>query len=292
MLARLSIAVPTRGKFTSPFRADSKPSCEILGSKIRDWTTGQNFDAIACYAEAKGLSNSDAISALAAELPGRAPKPPAQEKRDLVIPTLRWNHDEAGTLATLRGIGIEGIHMAGAILGTLGFAEISGFPCWILADGSRKIAEARRMDGQPFPAAGTLGERKSHTLRGSCKSWPLGTAPTRVTVPDKSPVVLVEGSPDYLAAADVAFHAEREFLPVSMLGAGQSIHTAALGFFTGRDVLILGHPDQAGLDSAKRWARQLGEAGAKVSARQLDGGDLNDLVKLHGAKAVATMLSL
>jgi hypothetical protein len=71
MLARCNIQVSPRGKFPSPFRPDQTPSCEIYGETIKDRSTGDTFDAIAIYAEHKGLSNSDAIKALAAELPGR-----------------------------------------------------------------------------------------------------------------------------------------------------------------------------------------------------------------------------
>jgi len=114
----------------------------------------------------------------------------------------------------------------------------------------------------------------------------------KLTVPQGFPVVLVEGSPDYLAACDVSFHAKREFLPVAILGAGQAIHAEALPFFKGRTVLILGHPDEAGLTAAKKWKAQLRGAGAIPTAKQLQGGDINDLVQEKGAKAVAEELGL
>jgi len=175
-------------------------------------------------------------------------------------------------------------------LGTLGFADVAGFPCWILTDADRRLAEARRLDGEMFPAIGNLGERKSHTLRGSCKSWPLGMNPPGITVPPGLPVWLVEGGPDYLAACDVLMQSAREFLPVAMMGAGQNIHAEALPFFQDREVRILAHPDESGLAAAKNWHKQLAAVGARPRADQLQGGDLNDLVKLHGAEAVATLL--
>ena len=292
MLGRLQITVPTRGKFRSPFRPDNNPSCEIYRDTIKDRSSGETYDAIQCFAEAKGLSNSDAIKTLAAELPGRGPKVlPIGNKPTLTLPQLHYTQAEARALATLRGLGVEGPEMAGAIYGTLGFGTVAGFDCWILSDKSRKLAEARRLDGKMFPAIGNLGERKSHTLKGSCKSWPLGMS-IKVSVPAGFPVVIVEGSPDYLAACEIAFHAKREFLPVAMLGASQAIHPDALEWFKGRDVLILAHPDAAGLASAKKWAGQLKQAGANPIGRQLEGGDLCDLVKLHGGKAVAALLNL
>lgn len=292
MLARLSITIPDRGKFCSPFRPDEKPSCEIYREAIKDRSTGESYDSIRCFAEAHGLSNAEAIQRLAEELPGRQRKPELKAAKELTLPPVAWDLTKGQAVAKLRGIGEEGIRIAGGVLGVLGFGEVGGFECWILADANRKLAEARRMDGKPFPAIGSLGERKAHTLKGSSKSWPLGMATTRFTIPPGLPVILTEGGADYLAACDLLFHAKREFVPVAMLGASQSIHPDALPWFKGRDVLILAHPDGAGWNSAKRWAAQLKSTEANPTAHQLDGGDLNDLLKLHGAKAVATALNL
>ena len=291
MAARLSLNIPERGKVRSPFRPDETPSCELYGKSIKDRTSGESFDSIECFAQIKGLSNTEAIKQLAAELPGRAPKPEPVKKQPMQLPTLSYSQGQAQAVAKLRGLGEASAEMPGAVYGTLGFGKVCGFDCWVLTDGGNRIAEARRMDGEKFPAVGDLGERKSHTLKGSCKSWPLGISP-KVTVPAAFPVVLVEGGPDYLAACELAFYSKREFLPVAMLGAGQSIHADALAFFKGREVLILAHPDDAGLIAAKRWAAQLKQARATPQAEQLDGGDLNDLVKLHGGQPVATLLKL
>lgn len=291
MLARLNITVPERGKFRSPFRPDESPSCEIWKETIRDRSTGETYDAIRCFAEIKGMTNGEAIRALAAELPGREPKPAPSPARGLTLPSLTYSHKRAEVVAKLRGLD-RGPYMAGAYFRTLSFGTVGGFNCWVLTDGSKRIAEARRMDGKPFPAIGTLGERKSHTLRGSCKSWPLGITPPRAEIMQGLPVLLVEGMPDYLAACELAFYATREFLPVAMLGAGQSIHADALHIFKGRDVLILAHPDPSGIEAAKRWGAQLAQAGAKPKAQQLEGGDLNDIVTEHGAQNITGGLGL
>ena len=289
MLARCGIVVPARGKFCSPFRQDNNPSCEIYGETIRDRSTGESFDSIRVFAEQNGISNSEAIRQLASELPGRQPKPkPTPHK--LVIPPLHYSIAGVEEAAKDRGLSVQGVDFA-CFLGTLGFAYVAGFPCWILTDADKKLAEARRMDGEKFPSIGSLPERKAHTLRGSCKSWPLGMNPPGVNVPAGLPVWLVEGGPDYLAACDVLMHTPREFLPVSMLGAGQKIHSEALPFFQGRHVRILGHPGEAGLGAVNTWAEQLARVGAQVRPTRLKGGDLNDLVTLRGAEAVATSLN-
>lgn len=289
MLARCGIDVPLRGKFCSPFRPDGTPSCERYGETIRDRSLDQSYDAIKVFAEHMGLSNSDAIRKLAAELPGRQPRPKPQIHK-LTIPPLQYAICEAHEVAKLRGLSVEAIDFAG-FMGTLGFAEIGGFHCWVLTDADKRLAEARRIDGKAFPAVGSLGERKAHTLRGSCKSWPLGMNPPGVKVPSGLPVWLVEGGPDYLAACDVLMHSGREFLPVSILGAGQRIHSDALPFFRSRDVLILGHPGEAGFKAINTWSNQLRDVGASAIPIQLQGGDLNDIIKTHGPKAVATQLN-
>ena len=291
MANQLGLHIPERGKFCSPFRADENPSCERFGETIKDRSTGETFDVIDIYAEVKGLSNADAIKELRETVPSIASKPkPKPEPFKLVIPPLHYSVAEAEQVAKIRRLSLPGVDFAG-FFGTIGFGIVAGFDCWILSDGDGKLAEARRMDGEKFPAVGSLGERKSHTLRGSRKSWPLGMNPPGIKVPEKLPVWLVEGGPDYLAACDVLVHSKKEFLPVAMMGAGQSIHADALPFFRGRHVRILGHPGEAGLKAAKTWRRQLMAAGATVRAQQLDGYDLNELVTLHGAEAVAKDLN-
>ena len=76
------------------------------------------------------------------------------------------------------------------------------------------------MDGLIFPALGDLAERKAHTLRGSCKSWPVGVAVLQKR-PHIRAVLLVEGGPDYLAALHLCLERKvHDALPVAMLGRG------------------------------------------------------------------------
>jgi hypothetical protein len=285
MLARCGIEYSPKRKFSSPFRPDRNPSCDIYDGRIYDRTTNESWDSIAVFAETHRISNSQAIGRLAAELPGR--KEPAPPRHQLVIPPTHYSKAKAHAVAINRGLSPHSTEMSGVFLGTLSFAEIAGFQSWILSDASKRIAEARRIDGKPYPEAGNIGERKSHTLRGSCKSWPLGLAPRNGRVTPTLPIILVEGGPDYLAACDLLAVVERDFLPVAMLGAGQNIHSEALGYFMGRDVRILAHPDEAGATAARKWGSQLVGAGASVTAFQLEGGDLNDLVRINGADVVA-----
>jgi len=287
MLARLNINIPKKRKFKSPFRPDNHPSCEIFDETIRDRSTGESFDSIECFALVNGIGNSEAIRRLAAELPGReAHQPrPAAKRKELVIPKLSYSPEKAGALAKLRGVTREGVDFAATSMGALGFAQVLGFDCWILTDG-KTIAEARRMDGEKFPSIGNLGERKSHTLAGSSKSSPIGIRPQYgAKALKKLPLLLVEGGPDYLAACSILWDHER-YQPAAMLGSGQAIHADALPHFRERQVLILSHDDDAGVQGAKKWARQLAQEGATPRIRKMVGGDLNDLLVARGAATV------
>ena len=287
MLARVGIDVPAKGKFISPFRPDCNPSCEVYKESIHDWSTGKYYDSIDVYAESKGLSNAEAIKQLAAELPGRTPKPTV-EQLSLKIPPQHYDAEKAVAVAKSRGLSPRSTEVAGVTLGTLGFARVAGHDCWLLSDESNLVAEARRIDKGLFPAFKHLGERKSHALRGSRKSWPVGLKPRKGKVSADHKIVLVEGAPDYLAACDLFAVAEREFLPAAMLGATpQPIHPDALDIMKNREVLILAHPDSAGAEGAKCWRSQLTDVGASVRLMQLSGGDLNDLVSREGAEVIA-----
>lgn len=302
MCARLKIELPERDgvKFPSPFRPDRNPSCSIIHGKVRDWSTAENFDAIDLFAKARGITNAEAIKLLAAECGGydakqeaRPPAKPGPVKQQLVLPELHYDKELALQVSTLRKLSPYGPQIAGASLGCLGFGTVCGFDSWVLTDAAGKIAEARRMDGQPFPPIGSLRERKAHALGGSTKSWPLGIMPPKLkAIPSDMPVVLVEGGPDYISGCDLLPHAKHEFLPVAMLGTGATISYDALPLFRGREVMILAHPGKAGLDAGTRWRSQLHNAGGNPELRQLEAGDLNDLVSEHGAGAVAEDLGL
>jgi hypothetical protein len=286
MLSRCGINIPSKGKFHSPFRPDNNPSCEIYGECIKDRSTGNSYDSIAVFAEVNKISNAEAIKRLGEELPGRIPNTKTPQRK-LIIPKLCYSPEDAEALSKLRGISRYGIDLAATTIESLGFGMALGHPCWMLTDGIH-IAEARRMDGAKFPEMGSLDERKSHTLAGSKKSFPIGLF-TKLGAKAMGglPIMLVEGGPDYLAACDVAWHSEGKILPVAMLGSSSLIDALALPHFKGRSVLILAHPDDAGVEASRRWAKQLHQVGAKPRVKQLVGGDLNDLVRSRGVEAIA-----
>lgn len=226
-----------------------------------------------------------------ASAPGGTPLPAAPAPADdapgaVRVPLQRGTEKDWQQVAQSRRITQEAVSLALG-LRTLTFGIVQGFQCWILTDAAQRSAEARRMDGQPFPECGTLHTRKAHTLRGSSKSWPLGAAVLR-TVPQFRTLLIVEGGPDYLAALHFAHELERwDVLPVAMLGrsTGGRIADDALELMRGRRVRIYPHADAdgGGVKSAEAWATQLHQVGCTVDLfefgilHRADGQPIKDL---------------
>lgn len=161
---------------------------------------------------------------------------------------------------------------------TLFTAEVfdDGFhePCWIITDSSRRNAQARRLDGQPFFG---IGGKKAKTIQGCEASWPIGIQDC--TTPE---IALVEGGPDFLAAHHLTWFLGRAktTTPVAMLGASNQIHAQALPLFSAKTVWIFPHTDdnQAGEKAAQRWSEQLSSVNAAPIPSPLQSKDLNDFI--------------
>jgi DNA primase len=276
----------------SPFRQDRTPSFSVFdnGRAWKDHAANEGGDVVSFYMKATGLDFTAALDRLSVmagvypDAPARKPEP----KKELILPNdlHEGTAEELATVAKLRGINPEACQLA-ADRGLLQFGTVGGFPCWLLLDQTQKSAQARRMDGTLFPAVGSLTERKAHTLKGSCQSWPLGLLEA-VQMPF---LAIVEGGPDLLAALHFtqAEGAAERVGVVGMLGASNSIPADALPYFKNKRVRIFPHDDRAGLKAATEWEKQLQTAGAetdcfRVGGVLLDGGgiskDLNDLVRM------------
>lgn len=298
----------------SPFRPDKNPSFAITkdGKRWKDYGTDQGGDVIDFIALARQTTKGEALR-LFRELagapqpaPGHAPHagssqrtsfkaratallppPPEQQHPDGIrVPLQAGREEDRLLLAQTRHLTVEAVSL-GLALRTLTFAIVQGYRCWLLTDAAGRAAEARRVDGLPFPECGPLGRRKAHTIRGSRKSWPLGVAVLR-SIPEFRTLLLVEGGPDYLAALHFAHELERwDVLPVAMLGRGTGarIDPEALELMRGRRVRIYPHNDAdgGGVKSARRWAHQLQEMGCVVDLfnfadlHRTDGTPLKDL---------------
>lgn len=265
------------------------------------------FKCFSCGIEGRGpdliahalhLPQDDAVKLYFTMAQGVSPEPGASRpkevtRKSLVLPAdcHKGTEAEIETVAALRGFSPHAVALAQG-MGVLGFGTVHGFPCWIVADRSRKNAEARRMDGHLFPPIGINDERKVHTIAGSSKAWPVGIQPVHSKPELFTKIVLVEGSADFIAAFHFLInHDTWDTLPVAMLGSKCRIDPEALKLFRGRAVKIIAHADGAGREAVSGWNSQIAAAGAdRVTLFNLDGllmkdgspvKDLNDCVHLR-----------
>jgi hypothetical protein len=276
-----------------PFHENTKTPAFSVFDEGKGWKCHAGCgegSVIDFLAKAKGIPEEEACKEILRRAGGNennCSHPPRRESpkpEPLQLPPLReYSKAIAQAVADSRGLDITAIEFAYHWLKTLRFAKVCEEASWILTDASNRSAEARRIDRKPYPAIGTLGERKSHTLRGSSKSWPVGILPAGFEEPwlkeHVHKIVLVEGGPDYLAACQlIAEEHDEDILPVAMLGASASICQDALPHFAHRRVTVVGHPDEAGRGAAARWAKQIQGAEGLVRILQLKKGDLCDIV--------------
>lgn len=295
-------------KFRSPLRPDRNPSCTIKDEVMRDWSRNQTFDALSFYAAAQNLSIREARRRLfshvrSAEESNRArAQSHAQPftRNGVVFHVHAPSDDDFAAILRARKLpqdAISGLNLA-HLLGVLQFAEVAGFPSWLVSDEARRCAEARRLDALPFPSVGNLAERKAHTLKGSSKSWPVGLAlrvsNSRAEQLKRLPLLIVEGGPDLLAAFGLLAAlpiSAGDVQPVAMLGTSASISPEALQTIKGRRAIILAHGDTAGKEAGERWGAQLASVQCRVCLRHLQSGmDLNDIVSVHGLDAAKELL--
>ena len=298
------LQLPTKGKFCSPLRQDRNPSCSATDELFTDWSSGEHLDAPAFYAALRGITLAEARRELMERLgiAGKtspatfqrackpAPKPAKKTPAPLPeLPPLYRCREFYDQLAARRNVSVEAVSLAADNLGTIQFFRDPYLGLgWILSDKSGRAAQARPLDRDLFIHSGN----KTHNFKNTSIHYPVGIQ-TSWKFPADFPILLVEGSGDYLAACDVDLHAKREFLPVAMLGTMATIPDDCLPFFKGRDVLILAHPGDGGRKAAEGWRSSL-RAVCSVTLEQLCDGDLdlNDLVKRDGAAAVAKGLGL
>lgn len=295
----VGIELPERDsvKFRSPWREDRNPSCTVYRERLHDHSSGEKWDAIDVYAEAKNLSIAEALKELGggsvpySEPPTkRAHRPDhdadreAQQVRkrdawpDFDTPT----DAEISRISELRGLSFEGVAIARE-RSLLFAADSPEGRCWMVSDIRRRNAQARRLDGQQWERIGA----KAWTMPGSEASLPIGINESR----GHEVIALCEGGPDMLAALHLAWCAgvEEQVAPVAMIGANLAIPDSQLPKFAGRRVRIFPHNDDSGKRAAIRWADQLRSVGAVVDFFEFNGwsqangqpvGDLNDFVAI------------
>ena len=111
-----------------------------------------------------------------------------------------------------------------------------------------------RADGKPFPAVGKLGERKTHTVRGSVNAWlSSGDVTSAVTIVD------VEGVTDLLAAADKM---PPGWLAVTSTAGAKARGKLSRPWAKGKRVIVAGDADEPGLEGQRRAAAAYHRDGA------------------------------
>ena len=312
LMKHLGLGKHAKVSSKSPFRTDNKASWGIFNSdngwRFKDHGTGESGDEIAFLASYLRLDQRENFPSLLGVYQAVAQKvvgddtgktQPATSQRTESTDEPRFLPDRTGfdpgteeqhrQLAELRGFSIEAVSWA-VERGVVVFGEWHGQQCYGVCDSSGRLFELRRLDGQNFPAVGELQERKSHTVKHSQKSWPVGLPEAE----SAANLLMVEGLPDFIAAHEVIVANQLQHLwaPVAMLSAGVSISPDALPSFNGKQVLICFHndADHQGGQAALKWRKQLQSANtAKVNlldtrklAEVADGGikDLNDYLRL------------
>jgi len=290
---QLGLSGKPRPNMRSPFRKDRNASFSVYrnGKRFKDFATGEGGDVIDFLKLATGLDTKEACKRLL-EIAGNVPqnlKPifkaqVVEEKRELVFPSfLECTKEFVEDLSQIRNLNEQAVRTANE-RGFLFSTEWKGQKSWLLTDSERINAQIRRMDDLLWEEV----ESKSWTIKGSSASWPIGIKEASKF----QKIVFTEGAPDFLAAfhfIDIEDKLE-EVAPVCIFGAKQRIHSNALQFFSGKQVRIIHHVDEAGYEAAELWEEQISQAGGNVTCFDLSGlikadgspvKDLNDLTSIH-----------
>ena len=296
LLRKLGLGSYAKRSCPSPLRPDHNPSWGIFqregGWHFKDHGNDDSGDEVTLIARLKGWDEQRDFKRIVDFYRETARKTGPAEPLTVACPQLPSSPPDltgytAGTneqlqrLSLLRSISVEALKLA-AERGFLIFGVRFNREVFGLKDQSGRLAEVRRLDGQLFPAYGSLPEHKSHTLKGSTKRWPLGLMEA-ATAPS---IVLTEGLPDFLAVFDFMLREGKVNMvaPVTMLSASTSIEDGALNHFHNKRVRMFPHHDEAGIKAAHRWTSQL-----RAVTEEIDYWDfsqfpnINDLADLNSA---------
>jgi hypothetical protein len=287
----------------APYREDRKPSLSIYAGGLRwkDFATGEGGDAIDFLGKVVGVTNGEAVRQFLERANGVVQMAPQRK----LMPKHRPQPDfrmlragrpwELARVAATRNIYLKAAEVAHD-MGTLRFGLVCKRPSWIVTDSSGLCAEARRLDGRPYPALGTVfAERKAHTLRHSRKNWPVGILPAAAYRKSFDVIALVEGGPDFLAVNHFALeHHRLGILPVAILGRGvcnHGLHHDSLEHLSGTRVRIFPHddPDGRSYENTALLSKQLERLDCEVDLFTFSGlfkqngeriKDLNDCTEI------------
>ena len=284
----------------SPLREDKSPSFRLYQARdhVRwhDHGTGEGGDIIDLWAAVRQITNAQAIadilrylgdgaSASRYTMPSSGPRmtqaPPPPRPTGFRPPSNPWHAptpEECATLAALRGLLPGAFDLAG-YLGTLKVGMMAEWPSWFITDPSGICAEARRMDGELYPASENKKERKAWALARSNKHRPVGLITNKPEWDAVKNIVLVAGGPDYFAALSLAIDSPINFRPAAMLGEGTSIDPElTLPYVKDRKIIIIPHNDPVGAKASEKWAKSLVDMGAEWVQINPVPYEINDLI--------------
>ena len=270
----------------SPFREDRHPSFSIspCGRLWHDFSTGDGGDVVSFVKRATAGTDSDAIRRVL-DLAGGIASPVELAPRQGPAKPVPTHYDgltgldlqppalcEVMALAELRHWPtFAGLELA-AHRGLLRFADVrhrgDTHRAWIVTDADRYSAQARRLDGEPWPGDGHT--YKSKTLRADA-DHPPGLAD--IVACDRRAVLICEGEPDALAALLLAWAGDiaDKVGVVCLNGASKPLPPSVLDTLRGRRCRVLRQTDPAGHKAALTWAESIHAAGIAVDLANLDG---------------------
>lgn len=291
IILRLPGEPPRPGtKFSSPFRTDKSPSCDISkdGRWFADRSRGLYLDAPAFIREALGCSWREVrlwllgryeidheVRLNQSERPKTSSKPRAIQWPEAPI---EGNSATWEAFAEKMGLTYPAVRSA-VEAGLLRFLCAEGRKCFAITDQAGIAAEIRRCDNGVFRRSG----EKQYPLSGVKKSWPIGTARLAQAKPDTA-ILITEGPTDLLAALSLYDRYRKQgtgnhWQPVALLGAGcKTLHPRAIPWFRGRRVCLAPDGDEAGDRMAECWSNLLTSLGCDVEVIEIPrGGDLRDI---------------
>lgn len=295
LLAKLGLGAFAKRSCPSPFRPDETPSWGIFPHKgswfFKDHAIDDSGDEVTLIARLKGWDEQrdfkrivdfygeTALRVDVAPLAIVPPQPPSPPTPPDLSGYTAGTEEQLISLSLLRSISVEALRLA-TERGFLIFGRCFNCEVFGLKDSSGALAEVRRLDGQLFPAFDSMPEHKSHTVKSSRKSWPLGLVEA-ATAPS---IALVEGLPDFLAAFDFMLREGKvvSVAPVTMLSASASIEDSAVAYFHDKRVRMFPHYDEAGTKAAGRWTEQLNGIASAIDYFQFSQfPHINDLADLN-----------
>lgn len=254
---------------------------------LRDWNAAnasppwpeaairQKIASAQRWASHRGYLLEGERSGVSTYSPPLATDPTPVQRPPRPIPAMRRpTDDEVVGIAKIRGISPAAVCLA-VLHGVLAVGENRGLPAFFLR--GRGITQARRMDGEKWEISGK--QVKADTIGAVC-----GFGISIGLNPNTRRVLMIEGLTGALEAVEAVLRADdaagecREGVGVlAAYNASSRLSDEQAGYLATRSILILGDAGEPGLEAAKKWRRQIRNAGgADVTAFQFPSGDLGN----------------